>query len=222
MRVHASASSNFISSGTHPQLPLKGRTSGHTYPAESECRIRPADNPPRRLRRRVFHIHAGTRSRCFGPDRRISALLYSPARSRAISSALSAFGTYTVHMSASISRNPFAVLWNVQARSLLRICFASSASSPFTQSKPLEICPNGRTSIDFFKFLHNFRRRLALLRHGSRKFAFRLKNMHNAFRSASSALAVAAPCGLQNAVQTRQFAPNGREIDVHARFHQTG
>ena len=67
LRVHVSASSNFISSGTRPQLPLKGRTSGHTYPAESECRIRPARNPPQRLRRRVFHIHAGTRSRRFDP-----------------------------------------------------------------------------------------------------------------------------------------------------------
>ena len=127
LRVHASASSNFISSGTHPQLPLKGRTSGHTHPAESECQIRPARNPPQRPQRRVFHIHTGTRSRCFGP-------------------------------------------------------IGESA-----------LC-----------------------------CTVRLKNMHNAFRSASSALAVAAPRGLQNAVQTRQFAPNGREIDVHARFHQTG
>ena len=55
-----------------------------------------------------------------------------------MSSAFPSFGTYTVQVSASIRRNASAVFRNVQARSLFRIRFASSASSPFTQSSRLK------------------------------------------------------------------------------------
>ena len=110
---------------------------------------------------------------------------------------------------------------NVQARSLFRIFAASSASSPFTQSRRLKYARiAGRVLISSNSPSPPSRPRAAaswtwgtfppFQRH-ARRFPPR-----SAFPRGCSARR------LQNAVQPGQFAPDRRKIDVHARLHQTG